>query len=320
MDKKNILQQLHFIKQCRKWGLTIWECPSFLFIIMGIVIILAMLGTYVIASQYENPDIAIISVTSVTIIILIVGSFVVKGTEKIAEANRMKSEFLSIASHELKSPLTGIKWTIDLLLSGKDSGLETKQLEFLRSIKENNDRSMKLVSDLLNVSRIEQNRMKINPEMISLGAIVEELIKELTPFAEAHNVTINFTKEPNLPKIKVDVQRIKSVVQNLLDNAIKYIKGKGKIEISLKKEKNSVCFKIKDNGVGIPVHQQKTIFTKFFRADNILKRQTQGTGLGLYIAKAIIKKSGGKIGFVSKEGKGSTFWFTLPFFQKADNE
>jgi len=320
MKIKDISQQLHFIKQCRRWGLTLWECPSFLFIIMGIVTVLVMLGTYMIASQYEDSDVVVISVSVVTILILTIGSAIVKGTEKIARANMMKSEFISIASHELKSPLTGIKWSLNLLFNDKVNSDASKQLEYLKSIKENNDRMIKLVNDLLNISRIEQGRIKMRPEIISLEEIVESLIKEFTPFIQSHNITISFDKEANLPKVKADPQRIRSVVQNLLDNAVKYIKEKGKIEIILKKEKSYLYCQIKDNGVGIPSYQQKKIFTKFFRADNVLSRQTRGTGLGLYIARAIIESSGGKIGFTSQEGKGSTFWFTLPVFQKAINK
>ncbi|MCD6402659.1 HAMP domain-containing histidine kinase, partial [bacterium] len=132
------------------------------------------------------------------------------------------------------------------------------------------------------------------------------------PFAKASNVKLYFKYQNKLPKISADPFQIKQVIENLLDNAIRYTKDKGKVEMLLKKKNKKLHFEIKDNGVGIPKEDQKYIFQKFFRSSNVMRHRTQGSGLGLYIAKAIIEKSGGKIGFQSKENKGSTFYFTLP--------
>jgi len=165
---------------------------------------------------------------------------------------------------------------------------------------------------LLIVSRIEQGKLPPKKEWISLKNLIEKLIREIEVFAKASNVKIEFNPEKNLPQIFTDPSQLKLVIENLLDNAVRYIKGKGKVKIKLEKRGKNLYFEIKDNGVGIPKTDQKYIFQKFFRSGNIMRQQTEGSGLGLYIARSIINKAGGEIGFSSQEDKGSTFWFTLP--------
>jgi len=232
--------------------------------------------------------------------------------ERLAEANRMKSEFVSIVSHQLRSPLSNLRWALELLMSGKIGKIEEKQLEYFTILKENSNRMKELIEDLLIVSRIETAKLLIKKMEFSLEDLVKELIKELTPFALASNVEIKFLNKEDLPKVFADPSQIRLVIENLLDNAIRYIKGIGVVEIKIESQEKNIYFEIKDNGVGIPKEEQKYIFQKFFRSENVLKYQTQGSGLGLYISKAIIEKLGGEIGFKSQGGIGSTFWFTLP--------
>jgi signal transduction histidine kinase len=224
----------------------------------------------------------------------------------------MKSEFISIVSHQLRAPLSNLTWAIALLMSGRLGKIEEQQVEYFKILKENSDRMKDLVKDLLIVSRIESARLSLKKEEFSLEELTRETIKEFELFARASNCEIEFFAEQNLPKIFGDRSQIKQVIENLLDNAIRYTTGKGKVKIKIKREKKFVHFEIEDNGVGIPKEDQKFIFQKFFRASNVLKYKTQGTGLGLYISKAIIERSGGKIGFKSQEGVGTTFWFKLP--------
>ena len=173
-----------------------------------------------------------------------------------------------------------------------------------------------LVSDLLTVSRIETAKLLLKKEEISLEDLIRKIIEELEPFAKASNVKVEFRAKENLPKVFADPSQIRLVIENLLDNAIRYIKEKGRVEIKLEKIDKYCRFEIKDTGVGIPKEDQKYIFQKFFRSENVMRYQTQGSGLGLYIAKSIVEKSGGKIGFKSQEGIGSTFWFTIPLTLK----
>jgi len=313
MKFKEILFQLNILAQCKKYGLSLWQCPQFLFFIMGIFIIGSTLAAYAIGSRYvEDPQIVALIVILAATILFIIAVIITRSFERLAEANRMKSEFISVVSHQLRSPLSNLRWAIELLMSGRLGKIEEKQLEYFKILKENSNRMKELVSDLLTVSRIETARLPLKIEKCSLEEIIRNLIKEFEPFASASNVKITFKPQKILPKISVDASQIKLAIENLLDNAIRYIGEAGEVEIELRKLNKNLYFKIKDTGVGIPKRDQKYIFQKFFRSENIARYQTQGTGLGLYIARAIIEKLGGKIGFKSREGVGSTFWFTLP--------
>ena len=313
MNFKKILSQLNVFSQCRKYGLSFWQCPQFLFLLMGIVIIASILISYAIGRRYvEDPQIVALIVILITLILFIISTVIIRSFERLAEASRMKTEFVSVVSHQLHSPLSNLKWAIELLMSGRISLVSKKQLEYLRILKENSEKMKELVSDLLIVSRIEQGKLPLKKKTISLKDLVEKSIKEMEIFAKASNVKIELKAEKNLPLILTDSTQLKLIINNLLDNAIRYIREKGKIEIKLSKNKNNLYFEIKDNGVGIPKEDQKFIFQKFFRSENIMRYQTEGSGLGLFIVKSIVEKLGGKINFKSQEGRGSTFWFTLP--------
>ena len=310
--RKNFTK-LNISIQCRQYGLSLWQCPQFIFLIMGFIIIGAMITAYAIGARYiNNPAEVSLIVSGIAITLLIIGFSITRGFDKLAEANRMKSEFVSIVSHQLRSPLSNLKWAIEILMSGRLGKVGEKQAEYFRILKQNSSRMQELVGDLLIVSRIEQQKFPLNPEKFSLEDLVRGLIKEFEPYTKASNVEIKFLDQKNLPMVLADRSRIRLVVENLLDNAVRYIKDNGRVDIRLKKRRDGIYFEIKDNGVGIPEKDQKYIFQKFFRSGNALRSQTQGTGLGLYIAKSIVKKSRGKMGFKSEEGKGSTFWFTLP--------
>ena len=313
MDFKNILSQLNILAQCKRYGLSLWQCPQFLFLIMGIIIIGSTLTAYAIGTRYiEEPELVALIVLLITAILFIIAAIITRSFERLAEASRMKSEFISVVSHQLRSPLSNLRWAIELLMSGRLGKIEEKQTEYFRILKENSGRMGELVSDLLIVSRIETATLPQKRKEISLEDLIKKLISEFKPFAQASNVEIEFKSEENLPKILADPSQIRLVVENLLDNAVRYIKDRGKVKMLLSRRGQNLYFEIEDNGVGIPKEDQKYIFQKFFRSENILRYQTQGSGLGLYISKAIIERSGGKIGFKSQEGVGSTFWFTLP--------
>ena len=313
MNFKGILSQLNIVAQCRKYGLSLWQCPQFLFLVMGLVITISTLTAYAIGTRYiEDPRMVALIVLLATAILFIIAVIITNSFERLAEANRMKSEFVSIVSHQLRSPLSNLRWALELLMSGKIGKIEEKQLEYFTILKENSNRMKELIEDLLIVSRIETAKLLIKKMEFSLEDLVKELIKELTPFALASNVEIKFLNKEDLPKVFADPSQIRLVIENLLDNAIRYIKGIGVVEIKIESQEKNIYFEIRDNGVGIPKEEQKYIFQKFFRSENVLKYQTQGSGLGLYISKAIIEKLGGEIGFKSQGGIGSTFWFTLP--------
>ena len=313
MNLKSVLSQLNIFAQCQRYKVPLWQCPQFLFVVMGIIIIVSNIIAFNIGTRYvEDPLMVTFIIILVTLVLFILTVVINQSFERLAETNRMKTEFVSIVSHQLRSPLSNLRWATEILLSGRITPVNEKQLEYLKILKENNTRMLELVSDLLIVSRIEQGKLVFKKENVSLKSIIEKKIEDEKLFAEASNVEIVFKAEEGLPNIFIDPHQIEIVIENLLDNAIRYTKEKGKIEIKLKKKNNNLYCEIKDEGVGIPQHDKKYIFQKFFRSENALKRQTEGSGLGLYIASSIIEKSKGKIGFESQEDIGSTFWFTLP--------
>lgn len=315
MEAKKFLKQLNFIRQCREYNLFLWQCPSFLVIITGLITISVMLLTYFIAAFFSSePETVALIVIVTTGILMIIDYFIIQGFEQLALANQMKTEFVNIVSHQLRTPLSIIKWSLNLITEKNKRDFDESSLEQLEIIKQSNQRMTDLVNDLLNVARIEQNRLGIKPEKTDLVAVVQELIKEYAALANASNIKIILEADNNLPLIWADRQKIKLVLQNLLENAIQYTKGQGETQVRLKRQNKNVRCEIQDNGVGIPKEEQGQVFQKFFRSQNIMKYQTEGTGLGLFIAKAIIEASKGKIGFQSQEGSGSIFWTELPIY------
>lgn len=305
--------QLDIIGQCKRYGLSIWQCPQFLFVVMGVFIILASVVSYLIGARYIlSPETVIFIVLIVASILFIIAFVITRSFERLAEASRMKSEFINIVSHQLRSPLTNIKWTFEVMASEEFEVPAEKQEEYFANVKENIARMVELIDDLLIVSKIEQGSFSVAKIEISLKDLIEDLVERYKVFAEASRIKLNFYSQENLPKILADPSLLKIVTENLIDNAIRYTKGGGVVEIKLIKEKDKVLFAIKDSGVGIPQKEQKYIFQKFFRAENISKERTRGSGLGLYVCKSILDKLGGQIWFKSQLGKGTTFYFKLP--------
>lgn len=231
--------------------------------------------------------------------------------EKFVE--KMKTEFVSIAAHQLRTPLSAIKWTIRMLLDGDLGKITKEQKDFLEKTYKSNERMINLINDLLDVTRIEEGRYVYKPVFTRLEPIVLSMLESYKEIIKKNKLEVQFLRpKEELPKVLVDVEKIKLAIQNLIDNAVKYTPEGNKIIISLKREKDNIEFSIKDTGIGIPKYQQERIFTKFFRGVNALKIQTEGTGLGLFITKNIIEAHNGKIWFESEEGKGTTFYVTLP--------
>jgi signal transduction histidine kinase len=309
-------KQIGFSSYCKKYGLSLWQCPQFLFFVMGIFIILTTLAAYFLGSRYVNdPLLASLIIIFLVLILFIISFVITQGFERLAEASRMKSEFISIVSHQLRAPLTNLKWVLDLLTSGEIGTIAQKKEDYYKILKENATRMGDLVDNLLIVSRMEQGRLSLKKEEFSVEDLTRSLIHDSEIFLTASNMRIEFNPEPGLPEIFADKYQIKLLINNLLGNAVCYAEEGGIIKIRILRKKQNLFFEIKDNGVGIPKEDQKYIFQKFFRAQNAAKKQTQGSGLGLYIAKSVVESAGGKIGFESEEQKGSTFWFTLPIKQ-----
>jgi len=233
-------------------------------------------------------------------------------TEK--EIDRMKSEFISITSHQLRTPLSSIRWYAEMMLAGDTGKLNEKQTNFLNDLHESTITAISLINNLLDVQRIEGGATKVSLEVVQLEENIEEVISALLPLAIASNaeITKSFGKEL-LPKVKADPKKLSQVFSNIISNAITYNKGAGRIIISLEKKGENIVFSCKDSGIGIPLEEQKNIFKKFFRASNTAGVGAPGSGIGLYICKVYVEEMGGKIWFESKEiNKGTTFYVSLP--------
>lgn len=228
------------------------------------------------------------------------------------EIDRMKSDFISLASHQLRTPLSAIKTYSHMLLDGFMGTVSPEQRKALRTIVGASNRMNELISTLLNVSRIESGNMIVSPKKINLGHLTEEVFKELALLAETKHITIQY-KPPTSPLIiKADNLIVKEVLINLVSNAIKYTPDGGQVTVKLKKNIKTVLVSVTDNGMGIPKSAQGQIFSKFYRAQNVVRQETSGTGLGLYLVKGLVETLGGKIWFDSVEHQGSSFFVRLP--------
>jgi len=237
-----------------------------------------------------------------------------RANDRLHKLDEDKSSFISVVAHQLRTPLSGVKWTLNLLLNRDLGELTTEQKTFLLKAYESNDRMISLVNDMLGADRIESGKMRYAYQQLQVLDVIDNVLYEVLPQANARSLTISFSERPtDLPKVDADPERIRAVFQNLLENAVKYSRVGGTIQIGAKHEADGmILLTIKDDGIGIPKDQQKNIFSRFFRAANAVKAETDGSGLGLYIVKNIVERHGGKIWFESVEGQGVVFNFTLP--------
>jgi two-component system, OmpR family, sensor histidine kinase VicK len=233
---------------------------------------------------------------------------------EIQKMEERRSGFISIISHQLRTPLSIIKGYLEALSTGDLGTLKGGQKEYIDGALAINRDTIDLVNDYLNAVRLDTEIVDVHPEAVDLSLITSEEVTRLSTLARASNCELIFKPVSHCPKVKADLIKIKQVVENVLTNAIKYSSGRGQAVISLTVQEGMVQFSCRDNGLGIPRDQQAELFTKFFRAQNIIKKDTKGSGLGLYLNKKIVEALGGRIWIESEEGQGTTVSFTLPIF------
>lgn len=248
------------------------------------------------------------------------------------EVDRAKTEFVSLASHQLRSPITTIKWYAEMLLSGDVGTLSEQQKSLFAEIYHGSNRMADLVDALLNVSRLELGTFVVELEPTNIAELALGVIKEQKVAIDTKKISFKTTIAKNLPIVQADTRLLRMVISNILSNAVKYTPQKGSVHCAIWTVKkgemvdgrevdvDSFAIGIVDTGYGIPQKQQDKIFSKLFRADNIRNLDTDGTGLGLYIVKAIVDHSGGQVWFESEENRGSSFYVTLPLAGMQKNE
>ncbi len=236
-----------------------------------------------------------------------------KANIQLKKLDAAKSEFISIASHQLRTPLTVIKGYISMMLEGNFGALTKPETESLEKVFLSNERLIQLVENLLNISRIESGRLQFDFQMVDLNKMIESVMEELAGNAKKKNLILQYKPSAKLlPKIKIDDEKIRQVVMNLIDNAIKYTK-QGSVTVKLEQRENKIKFSVADSGMGIRPEDMVNLFKKFSRGTGTSLIHTEGTGLGLYVARMMIEAHHGKIWAESNgEGKGSKFCFELP--------
>jgi signal transduction histidine kinase len=223
-----------------------------------------------------------------------------------------KDEFISMASHQLRTPLTSIKGYISMLIDGDVGEVSKEQKHLLSEAFISSERMVRLIGDFLNVSRLQTGKFIIDKRPIDLATVVRHEVEALGPNAGARGVKFMYKQPKNIPELLLDENKIQQVIMNFCDNAMYYSKDNSRIKVALSLVGNEVEFTVTDTGIGVPADQQDQLFNKFFRATNARQQRPDGTGVGLFLAKKVLDAHSGKIIFKSKEGKGSTFGFRLP--------
>jgi len=310
------LHSLNIAAQCREWRVPLWSCPQVLFIVMGVVIITAMVGINMAARRYAEPEIAAMVVLFVTAFLFVIGYIITKSFERVAQVSRAKAEFMSIMSHQLRTPLTNIRWRLERI-SGEEA-------VFLR---QENEDMLRMVNMMLEVNRIEENALVLEKQALPLRDLARRVRDAFRARAEKKQIALAFVcDEEDALITRGDPVRLRWVLENFVDNALRYGPEESAVTITLERKGTMAYVSVRNEGPGIAKDEQKKLFTKFFRGtDEHTRLTTEGFGLGLYVAKAIVEAHEGTIGVASPvehkpltfsdeklRGKGSIFWFTLP--------
>jgi signal transduction histidine kinase len=234
-----------------------------------------------------------------------------RANEKLKALDETKDDFISMASHQLRTPLTSVKGYISMVLEEDAGKITEKQREMLGQAFFSSQRMVYLIADLLNVSRLRTGKFVIESSPVDLATLVEEEIAQLKEEAATRKLALVYKKPKNFPMLMLDETKIRQIVMNFADNAIYYTPAGGKITLKLEETPTTIEFRVTDTGIGVPKSEQPHLFTKFYRAGNARKARPDGTGLGLFMAKKVIIAQGGSLIFESKEGKGSTFGFVF---------
>lgn len=243
-----------------------------------------------------------------------------ESNKKLKSLDQAKDEFISMASHQLRTPLTSAKGYISMVLEGDAGTINPTQKQLLDQAFASSQRMVYLISDFLNVSRLQTGKFVIERTPVILSKVVQQEVKQLQSTAESRNLTIECNVPSNFPVVQLDESKMRQAIMNFIDNAIFYSRPGGVIKVDLVKTAKELVLTVQDQGIGVPMSERHRLFTKFYRASNARTARPDGTGIGLFMAKKVVVAHGGSIVFNSVEGKGSTFGFRLPLHQPPSAE
>lgn len=302
-----------FISKCEELGLSLWQCPQFLFLVIGVINIFSTVFFYFLGQRYiDDPRIVALVVSGISIILFVIAYVITRSLEDLVEVNKLKEDFSNIVSHQLRAPITNLKWLVEGIEKEQASGkVSSSCREYLDLVNENIQRMENLINDLVIVAKIK-NPKAFRRESFEVNALIKDIVKDFTPLIKASNLAIDLKLSPQKIQVNLPQDFCKMIIENLLDNAIKYNKPGGRIEIKTQNQKRRFILEIKDTGIGIPEKSKQFLFQKFFRASNAIEKDPRGSGLGLFIVKSIVKQLKGGIHYSSKFGKGTHFIIILP--------
>lgn len=235
-----------------------------------------------------------------------------EANQQLERLSKAKSEFLSLVSHQLRTPITVTKWGLFSLRESLDASTTQSTRELMNNLFVNNDRMMRMVDNLLSVAHIEEGRLVYQFERLSVEELLKEAMNDLVPLVQSKKIVFEYESNATAVFVRADKEKLYLAIENILENAIKYTKEGKRIKAEIGGGAGDIAIMVRDEGIGIPKEAQESIFQKFFRARNARQSDASGTGLGLFIVKKIVEDHGGHIRFESKEGEGTAFFITLP--------
>jgi signal transduction histidine kinase len=317
---RSLLRACNVIGHCRELEVGLWSCPQFLFLVMGGIIITAILSSYTVAARYTAPEVAIVIVIVLSVVLLIIAYVIERAFERTVEAGRrerahaadllaLKDQFVFVAAHELRAPVTAIKWALEVLQKKNPQAFSVSP-ESLEALSINSNRLLNLVEDLLQVSRLESGVVKITREPIELRSVADASLAAFAGEAEKRGIAL-CSSIPRDVRVVADPVRLREVFDNLVGNAIKFNKVGGTVTLAASvDDEHTVSFSVADTGLGLSKEDTSHVFEKFWRSSGV--NRIEGTGLGLFIVQQLVVRMDGEISFTSALGKGTTFHIRLP--------
>ena len=300
-------------QESREYGVPIWKLPDFLIILMAFVNIVGMLSTYYLALNFvDDPRTAVFFVAIESALILVIGNIIAESSRKIINNYKLKEEFIDLISHQIRTPITNVKWNLEFLNNEK---LTQKQERYVKRLTESTEKITSLVNDFVYLSRLDQSKRELILKKVDIQKIVQEILTDFKIFADSKNIKLNFEKDCQHCLAKTDQKKIKIVLGNIIENAIKYSFEESEIGIVIQENRSNLIVKISDQGCGIDAQSKPFVFDKFYRAIDAKKLSADGTGVGLYISKVLLKEMDGEIWFESEKDKGSIFYIKIPIWE-----